>query len=203
MTSYPGRQRAHVDHRRVGRGWRRTDQGRRRHQRCRQRDARGGRHPGRAGRARADRLADRRRGPADRPLAPRHRPSPASSTRRRTRSSAASRRAGSATPIRTSSRTRRSTTADGAIAIAVGSERQWPRLCAALGAAGAGSRSALCDQRRPRRGAGGAPPAAGGALRHALDRGLARRARRGRHPVRADQRRPRGVRLAGGARRSG
>ena len=39
----PGRERAHVDHRRVGRGRWRTDQGRRRDQRCRERDARGGR----------------------------------------------------------------------------------------------------------------------------------------------------------------
>ena len=42
-------------------------------------------------------------------------------------------RAGSATPTRTSSRTRRSPPADGEIAVAVGSERQWPRFCAAIG----------------------------------------------------------------------
>ena len=59
--------------------------------------------------------------------------SPCSSTRPRTRSSAALPRAGSATPTRTSSRTRRSRRPTATIAVAVGSERQWPRFCRALG----------------------------------------------------------------------
>ena len=42
-------------------------------------------------------------------------------------------------------------TADGELAVAVGSERQWPRLCEALGLPGLCRGRALRDQRRPRR----------------------------------------------------
>ena len=134
----PGRERAHVDHRRPGRRRWRADQGRRRDQRRRQRDARSGRVlAALVGRER-DGSPAAGRGPADRRVAagldagqPRE---PGAERLRRP----ASRPDGSAMPTRTSSRTRRSPTADGAIAVAVGSERQWPRLCDALGLPGAG-----------------------------------------------------------------
>ena len=140
------------------------------------------------------------RRPADRRLAPRRRPWPASSTRPRTRSSAgvAPGRLGNAHPNIVPYET--FATADGAIAVAVGSERQWPRLCAALGLPDAGRRPALRDERRPRRASRRAPPDPRRAVRRAHDRRLARDARGGRDPVRADQRRRRGVRVARGRR---
>ena len=58
-------------------------------------------------------------------------------------------------------------TADGAIAVAVGSERQWPRLCAALGLPDAGRRPAVRHERRPRRAPGRAPPDPRRAVRRA------------------------------------
>ena len=96
-------------------------------------------------------------------------PGQSSSTRRRTRSSTgvAPARLGNAHPNIVPYET--FATADGAIAVAVGSERQWPRLCEALGLPGAGDRSALRDERRPGRAAGRAPAAPGRALRRAAD----------------------------------
>ena len=76
-------------------------------------------------------------------------------------------------------------TADGSIAVAVGWERQWPRLCDAIGLP---SSRRIPASRRTATGssAGAAPAAAGGALRDAFERRLAGGARGGRGAVRAD-----------------
>ena len=91
-------------------------------------------------------------------------------------------------------------TADGEIAVAVGSERQWPRFCRALGlpALADDPRFATNGERVANR-ARAASPTLARAPRRADHRGLARRPRRGRCPGRADQRCRRGVRLAVGA----
>ena len=77
-------------------------------------------------------------------------------------------------------------TADGTVAVAVGSERQWPRLCDALGVPelAADPRFATNGDRVE---APGEPPAvARGAVRDALERRLAGRPRGGRGAERAD-----------------
>ena len=78
------------------------------------------------------------------------RPSRCSSTRRRTPSSASTSptRRGNAHPNIVPYET--FATADGEIAVAVGSERQWPRLCHALGLDQLADRPALRRQRRAR-----------------------------------------------------
>ena len=111
-----------------------------------------------------DRVRDRRRGPADRRLAARidpRQPRQPGPERVRQRRRA---RAGSATPTPTSSRTRRSRPPTARSRVAVGSERQWPRLCAALGlpALAADPRFATNGDRVGA--AGDAPPAARRAL---------------------------------------
>ena len=132
-------------------GRRPPDQGRRRDQRCRDRAVRRDRRswpacwPG----STAWRPAGPR--PADRRVAPRlhagraRQPGPERVRR------PARRPAGVATPTPTSCRTRRSRRADGELAVAVGSERQWPRFCEALGLPELVDRSAVRDQRRSRR----------------------------------------------------
>ena len=91
-------------------------------------------------------------------------------------------------------------TSDGALAVAVGSERQWPRLCAALGRPelAADPRFATNGDRVENRLA--LRPMLGDDLRRADDRRLDRRPRCGRDPVRADQRHRRGVRVGRGGR---
>ena len=64
-------------------------------------------------------------------------------------------------------------TADGAIAIAVGSERQWPRLCVALGLPELAERPALRHQRRPGRATSRAAPHPGRAVHRPNDGRLA------------------------------
>ena len=121
--------------------------------------------PGRAGRARADRV---RRSPARASGSTSRcsdRPSPASSTRRRTRSSAASRPGGSATPIRTSSRTRRSRPPTARSRSPSARSGSGPGCARRSVLPALAARSALCDERRPGRGAGDAPPDPGRALR--------------------------------------
>ena len=86
-------------------------------------------------------------------------------------------------------------TADRPIAVAVGSERQWPRFCEVLGLPELADGPAVREQRRPRR-----PPRrrCGRSSPRACERGAGRLAggpRRRRDPVRADQRRRRRVRL--------
>ena len=127
---HPGRVRPDVDHRGAGRGRRRPDEGRRRDRRRRRRAP---------GRGRGPRGAGRRAGPWSRQAVSGStsrsspRPSRSSSTRPRTRSSAAWRRAGSGNAHPNIVPYETFPTADGEIAIAAGSERQWPRLCRALG----------------------------------------------------------------------
>ena len=126
--------------------------------------------------------------------------SPSSSTRRRTRSSsgAAPVRLGNAHPNIVPYETFR--TADGELAVAVGSERQWPRLCEAHRVARARRGPVVRDQRRPRRPSRRPPPDPRVAVRGPDDGRVGRGARCRRHPVRADQRRHRGVRVAAGRR---
>ena len=169
------------------------DQGRGRDQRRRDRDARRRRVPRRARRARAD------GGPGRRRRGQRVDVSFLGATlaslvnqAQNAFVSAASPRAGSATPTRTSCRTRRSTPPTARIAVAVGSERQWPRLCAALGLAGARRRTHA--SRPTATGSSNGPTSARSwphGLRRAADGRLAVGPRRGRDPVRADQRHPR------------
>ena len=152
--------------------------------------------------------ATRRRGPrrprpADRRLAPRvdpRRPRQPGAERVRDRRGAGP--AGNAHPNIVPYET--FATADGELAVAVGSERQWPRFCEAIGLPGLAEdprfatnadRVAHRDDAPPaprRRGSRAGPTAEWIA---ALDAGG--------HPVRADQRRPRGVRVAAGRRRAG
>ena len=134
-------ERADVDHRRPRRRRRRPDQGRRRDQRRPDRDARRGRVARRARRARAARPAPARARASGSTSRSSGRRWPASSTRHRTRScpGAAPGRLGNAHPNIVPYETFE--TADGAIAVAVGSERQWPRLCEALGLPGARRRT--------------------------------------------------------------
>ena len=101
-------------------------------------------------------------------------------------------------PIRTSCPTRRSHTADGQLAVAAGSERQWGRLCAALELDGAGRRCAFRLERRTCCPPGRAPADPGRALRCSADKRLARTARGGRGPLRPDPGRPRGARVGAG-----
>ena len=63
-------------------------------------------------------------------------------------------------------------TADGELAVAVGSERQWPRLCEALGVPGAGRGPAVRHQRRPGRAPRRAAAHPRGAVREPPDRRL-------------------------------
>ena len=87
-------------------------------------------------------------------------------------------------------------TADGELAVAVGSERQWPRLCEALGLPRPGRGQPLRDQRRPRGQPRRPPPDPRRPLRRATHRRLAGRPRRRRDPVRPDQRHRRRVRVS-------
>ena len=91
-------------------------------------------------------------------------------------------------------------TADGALAVAVGSERQWPRLCAALGRPelAADPRFATNGDRVENRVA--LRPILAAIFAGRTTGGLDRGPRCGRDPVRADQRHRRGVRVAGGGR---
>ena len=92
-------------------------------------------------------------------------------------------------------------TADGAIAIAAGSERQWPRLCAALGLPELAERPALRDQRRPGRAhEPSCAPSWPRGSRRVDDGRLAGGPRRGRDPGRADQRCRGRLRIARGRR---
>ena len=127
------------------------DQGRRRDQRRPDRDARRGRGARRARRARARRAA-RRAGAGQRvdvSLLGATLASLVNQAQNAFVSGVAPGRLGNAHPNIVPYET--FDTADGAIAVAVGSERQWPRLCAALGLPGLADGSALRDQRRPRR----------------------------------------------------
>ena len=90
-------------------------------------------------------------------------------------------------------------TADGELAVAVGSERQWPRLCEALGLSGlsADQRFATNGDRVDNR--ADAPPDPRRPLRPAAHRRLAGRPRRRRDPVRPHQRHRRRLRVPAGA----
>ena len=124
---------------------------------------------------------------------------PVSSTRHRTRSCRAPHRAGSATPIRTSSRTRPSRRPTARSPWRSGRSGSG-RVCARRSA----GRSSPTDPRFATNGdrvenRRRAAPDPRGGLRRADHRRLDRGPRRGRDPVRADQRHRRGVRVAGGA----
>ena len=194
---HPGGERADVDHRRRRRRRRRADQGRRRDQRRRDRacSGRSGVLAALVGRERdAGPAAGAASGSTSRSSARRW---PASSTRPRTRSCRGSPRAGSATPTRTSSRTRRSRpptarsrSPSGRSGSGRGSARRSgcrdsPRTRASRPTATGSSIGRTCARSWP-------------AVRRANDGRLARRARGGRDPVRADQRHRRRLRVAGG-----
>ena len=89
-------------------------------------------------------------------------------------------------------------TADGELAVAVGSERQWPRLCEAIGLPGlaADARYATNGDRVVNR--ADLRPILAVAVRDPVDLRLDRGPRRRRHPVRPDQRRRGGVREPAG-----
>ena len=92
-------------------------------------------------------------------------------------------------------------TADGEIAVAVGSERQWPRFCEAIGLRELADDPAVRHERRPRRRTGrscGRSSPSGSLTRTTADWLAALDG--GRRPGRPDQRRPRGLRVARGAR---
>ena len=129
----PGRRRADVDHRRSGCRGRIADKGRGRDRRRRDGSARSGGGPGRADRPGADR--DRwRRWSADRRLDPRIDPGdPRQPGPERVRDRDATGPTGNAHPSIVPYES--FATADGEIAVAVGSERQWVRFCGALGVA--------------------------------------------------------------------
>ena len=91
-------------------------------------------------------------------------------------------------------------TSDGEIAVAVGSERQWPRFCEAVGLAGAAGRPPIRDERRSGRAPGRVAPDPRRSPADALDRVVAGRAGRRGDPGRDDPRHRRGIRLAGGGR---
>ncbi len=85
--------------------------------------------------------------------------------------------------------------ADRPLAVAVGNDRLFQRLCAVLGVGRAGRRRALRDELRPRRARRRARGAARPRLRHAARRGVDRGADRRGRARRPDQRRGRGLRL--------
>ena len=200
----PGGQRAHVDHRRARRRGRRPDQGRRGDQRRRHRDARRGQRPGRPARPRARRRPD---APVagqridvsllGATLATPRQPGP----ERVRRPGSAPGRLGNAHPNIVPYETFE--TADGPIAVAVGSERQWPRFCEV---------ARVSPSSRPI--PGSRPTATGSCIGPSCARfwphgwpdawreRLARGPRRRGDPVRADQRHRQRLRLARGARPS-
>ena len=107
---------------------------------------------------------DRRRGPADRPLAPRIDPRQprqpgAERVRQRRRARAARQRPPEHRPVRDVRDRRRRDRGRRRLGAAVAAAVRGDRCCRRW------PRPALRDQRRPRRAAGGAPPDAGGALR--------------------------------------
>ena len=181
------------------RRWR-ADQGRGRHQRRRVGDVRGGRDPGRARRPGARRTGRPPVAASGSTCRCSGRPWRSWSTRPRTPSSAVSRRAGSATPTRTSCRTRpsrrptaRSRSRPGPSASGRGSA---PRsVCPAL----ADDARFTTNGDRVERPSGAAPDP-GRAVHRADDGRLAGRPRRGRDPGRADQRCRGRLRVTGGRR---
>ena len=195
----PGGERPDVDHRRAGRRRRRADEGRCGDQRRRDRDARRGQHAGRARRTRARRRRRPRGGGqrVDISLLGATLASLVNQAQNAFVSGVAPGRLGNAHPNIVPYET--FATADGAIAVAVGSERQWPRFCAALGVPelAADPRFASNGDRVEHR----------AELRPILAERFAgrttawlTRSGRGRDPVRADQRHPRRLRFAGGGR---
>ena len=172
----------------------RADEGRGGHQRRRHRAVRDRLGPGRAARA-GRRDGARASGSTCRCSSRRSR---CWSTRRRTRSSAgrAPQRMGNAHPNLVPYETFR--TADGELAVAVGSERQWPRLCEAIGLPGLAADPwyATNGDRVVHR-ADLRPILASRFASHTTA-DWAAILDRGRHPVGADQRRHGGVRDAAG-----
>ena len=128
----PGRRRADVDHGRDRRGRGRADQGRGRHQRRGHRAVRDRLGPGRAARAgRRDRASGQR---IDVSLLESTLAMLVNQAQNAFVGGVAPQRMGNAHPNLVPYETFR--TADGELAVAVGSERQWPRLCEALGLPG-------------------------------------------------------------------